>query len=230
MNSRYAPNGEKASGSCPACGAAVWAGVRFCAACGAATSWPAQANTIAAAPERLSAWRILFAMMTSPSRVLSGPMGQISWPFSLGVSGTAFTLFFLQTGLDIARAGSKTPGLGALFAVLGAIYGTAGVLVLGVIASVLGRFIGGEKPVSWFLRAVALSFSPALVYAAIGVPFNLLLGWNTSLAFGVPGIVWALGPMTALFREASGGKRGASFTMALLCQALVLLGWSVFTQ
>ena len=168
-------------------------------------------------------------MMTNPGHFVAEGMSTVSWPFALLVSGGAFLLFFLQTGLDISREGGQRPQTVASLGVVGAVYGTAGIVLLGLVAGLLTRLLGGSKPIGWVIRALALSFSSALVYAALGLLFNVFLGWNTSLTFGVTGVLWAIGPMIAVFREVSGGRIGVSVTLATVCGALVLFGWASVT-
>lgn len=56
------------------------------------------------------------------------------------------------------------------------------------------------------VRAFALAYSAALVYVVIGLLFNLFFGWNTAVAFGVTGVLWALGPMIAVLKGMVGGR------------------------
>ena len=113
----------------------------------------------------------------------------------------------------------------ARLALYGAAYGTAGIAAIGLVAWALSKFIGGDQPPGWVIRAVALSYSSGLVYGAAGLVFNLFFKWNTSVAFGVTGVLWALGPMMAVFRNLSKGKIAGSVALASICGALVLLGW-----
>ena len=170
--------------------------------------------------------KTIFLMMTNPGHILADRMSIVSWPFALLVSGAAFGLFFLQTGLDIARNNDQLLQSAGALTVIGVLYGTGGLVLIGIVAWLLTRLFGKKKSVGWTIRAFALSYSSALVYAAIGLPFNLLLGWNTSLAFGVTGVLWALGPMIAMFRELSGGSIGISIALATVCGSFVLWGWA----
>jgi len=186
---------------------------------------PPQARpaSIQAAPA--NRWWSILLMMVSPGQVLARGLGKISWPFALGVSGAAFALFFFETGLDRLRVNSLSTGGCALLALVGALYGTAGIAGIGLVAWALSKFIGGDQPPGWVIRAIALSYSSGLVYGAVGLIFNLVFKWNTSVAFGVTGVLWALGPMMAVFRQISKGKIAGSVALATICGALVLLGW-----
>ena len=184
---------------------------------------PAAAQAAPAAPVRR--WWSVLLMMVNPGQVLAQGLGKVSWPFALSVSGAAFALFFFQTGLDRSHVNSLSVVRCLLLALMGAAYGTVGIAALGLVAWALSKLIGGEQPPGWVIRAIALSYSSALVYAAVGIVFNLALKWNTSLAFGVTGVLWALGPMMAVFRQLSKGKMAASVVLATICGALVLMGW-----
>jgi hypothetical protein len=186
---------------------------------------PLQAGPPATQPAAAKPWWSVLLMMVNPGPVLAQSMNRISWPFALSVSGAAFALFFFQTGLDRWHANALTGAGCALLALLGAVYGTVGIAAVGLVAWALSKLIGGDQPPGWVIRAIALSYSSALVYAAAGLAFNLVLKWNTSLAFGVTGVLWALGPMMAVFRQISKGKTAGSIVLATICGALVLLGW-----
>jgi hypothetical protein len=178
--------------------------------------------------------RAALLMFVNPGAALKGAFTEVSPPFALGVSGAAFGLFFLQTGLDLLRAGQPTLPRLALsgpvgvvgLCLLGILYGTLGVAFVAGIAWALTRPIGGTFALGWTVRAFALGYSPALVYALLGVIANVALGWNTAVAFGVTGVLWALGPMIAALREMLGGRVGVSVALATLCGGLVLYGWA----
>jgi hypothetical protein len=173
------------------------------------------------------AWQAVVMMMINPGQVLARRLAGISWIFALLVSGAAFALFFLQTGLDRSRAGSgrwtTTMGL----SVTGFFYGTLGIAFIGLVAWVLSKAIGGRQDPGWVVRAIALSYGSALIYSAVGLLFNVALGWNTAVSFGVTGVLWALGPMMAVFKDLSGGKTFGSILLSTICGALVLLGWGL---
>ena len=234
---------------CPSCGAPLADSVKFCRKCGiatAVTSEPSSSQGVvedAGFSKRRSpgaspvaehrkqpqrTWWSTILMIINPGQLLAQRMATVSWPSALMVSGGAFTLFFLQTGLDRARHGGgqmmRTTGL----TIAGAFYGTVGVALIGFVAWVLSKLYGGKQPAGWVIRALALSYGPTLVYVAFGLAFNLLFRWNTSIAFGVTGVLWALGPMIAVFKELSGGKTGGSIIMASVCGGLILFGWAAF--
>lgn len=179
---------------------------------------------IASKPSR---WQSVVLMMINPAQVLTRRMAGVTWPFALLVSGAAFGLFFLQTGLDRGRAAHGDLLQALTLAGVGAVYGTLGVASIGFLAWMLSKIIGGSQPPGWVIRAIALSYGSALVYAVCGLAFSVTLHWNTAVTFGVTGVLWAMGPMTAVFREVSGGKTFGSILLTTICGSLVLLGWGV---
>jgi hypothetical protein len=143
---------------------------------------------------------------------------------ALGVSGAAFGLFFLQTGLDLLRVGQPTlPRLAMTgnagvvgLCLLGIAYGTLGVVFLAAIAWIATRPLGATIALEATVRAFAFGYCPALV----------AFGWNTALAFGVTGVLWALGPMIATLREMLGGQTWPGVILATILGGLTLFGWA----
>ena len=170
----------------------------------------------------------------NPGGALKGARSQLPIHVALGVSGIAFGLFFLQTGLDLLRVGHQTlprfamtgnAGVVAL-CLLGVLYGTLGVVFLSAIAWVATRALGATLTFEATVRALALGYCPALVYAVFGLVMNVAFHWNTSLAFGVTGVLWALGPMIATLREMLGGRIEPSVILATILGGLTLFGWA----
>ena len=60
-------------------------------------------NTIAQTAQ--PRWKVTLNMMINPGEVVKNQMTKVPWPYSLLISGLSFTLFFLQTGLDMLRTG-----------------------------------------------------------------------------------------------------------------------------
>jgi hypothetical protein len=173
-------------------------------------------------------------MFVNPGGALKGALSTVPPLAALGVSGTAFGLFFLQTGLDLLRAGAPTlPRFGLTGAVgviglclLGAVYGSVGVAVLAALAHGVARAFGWKAGIDSTVRAFALGYCPALVYALLGIVMNAGLGWNTAVAFGVTGALWALGPMIATLREMLGGRTALAAVLATILGGVVLFGWA----
>jgi len=173
----------------------------------------------------------LLSFMMNPGGMLKSRMEAYGWPWALLVSGTAFFLFFLQTGLDLARAGHADTVRVASLAAIGLAYGTIGVVVLGALAWLLARpFSADAGTAGWVIRSFGLGYAPALVYGVLGLSANLFLGWNTAVAFGITGALWALGPMTATVREMITDKPWVSATLATFCGGLLLFGWAWLGQ
>jgi len=138
---------------------------------------------------------VVFGMMAAPGQVLQKSLSQISWGLALGVSGLAFLLFFLQTGLDLMRVGRMGGEEVVLLSALGLLFGTIGVMLVGFIAWAGIQGLGHKHVLPDVLRAFALAYSPTLVYAVCGLVVNLALEWNTAVAFGVTGLLWVLNPI-----------------------------------
>jgi len=227
--------------TCSSCGHIEPFGQRFCGKCGTSLAPATGISPPTTAPTRASPvgpttppkpaipqlpWRAVFGIMMNPGSVIQQQLADVAWPSAMVVSGLAFTLFFLQTGLDLSRAGKATAGTVFGLLVIGAIYGTIGIALVGVIAWAASKSLGGSKPMDWSIRAISLSYSPTLVYAASGLLFNLFLGWNTAVAFGVTGVLWALGPINAAVKEMVNGKTGPSIVLSTICGVLVLFAWA----
>jgi hypothetical protein len=170
---------------------------------------------------------LLVGMMFNPGAVLQRRLAGVTWPTAMLVSGAAFTLLFLQTGLDLLKSGRAGAGAALLLTFAGLLYGTIGILVVGFVAWALSRPFGPGHSPGWAIRAYALAYSPALVYGLCGMAANLALGWRTSVAFGVTGLLWALGPIMAVNDELTGGRKGVSVLLSIVCGGVALLGWSL---
>lgn len=173
-------------------------------------------------------WRVAATMIMNPGAVLKQAMSRVPWPFSLSVSALAFALFFMSTGLDLLRTGHKGVPFVIVITVLGALYGSIGVSLIALIAWVLSIAFGNKHPVTWVIAAFGLGYSSTFIYALLGVVFSLFFHWKTSVAFGVTGVLWAIGPMTATIKEMTKERLGISILLATICSALLLFGWSLF--
>ncbi len=189
----------------------------------------AVATTNAGIP-RPSAMRLVLSIFTSPRAVFQEHLAAVPAALCLLVSGLAFALFYLQTGLDLGRKAPNGMAYALALGVLGLAMGSVGVGLLALVAWLLARPCGGGQPLGWAVRAFGISYSPALIYAILGVAANLWLHWNTSLAFGVTGVLWALGPMLVAIREMTGQRTGLSVFIATICGALMLVGWALIVS
>jgi hypothetical protein len=166
-------------------------------------------------------------MILNPAQVVKGALDGVPWPFCLAVSGLAFTLFFLQTGLDMHRVGTASSGAVVGFTFLGTALGTAGVALVAALVWAAARPLGCDRSLEWTVRAFCLAYTPTLIFAAVGLFLNLVAGWNTAIAFGVTGALWALYPILAICREMTADKLWASLTISTICGGLVLCGWAL---
>lgn len=185
-------------------------------------------NAMAASTE--PRWKTVLSMIINPGEVVKSQMIKVPWPFSLMVSGLSFTLFFLQTGLDLLRGGQIEASGVVLMTMLGLLYGTAGVALVAIMVWALAQ--AGERNITmdWAISSFALGYSAAFVYALTGLVFSLAFGWNTAVAFGVTGVLWALRPTLFTIKQMSGERVAFSIAMTTLCGAILLAGWSLLGQ
>jgi hypothetical protein len=176
---------------------------------------------------RSGAVRSALAMILNPGQVARGALEGVPWPFCLAVSGLAFTLFFLQTGLDMHRVGTAGTGAAIGFTFLGLGVGTIGVGLVAALAWALARPLGCGRSLEWTIRAFCLAYTPTLIFVIVGLIFNLAVGWNTAVAFGVTGALWALYPLLGILKEMTGEKLAASLLLASVCGALIISVWAV---
>ncbi len=181
----------------------------------------------AIAPAVQPRWKVALSMMINPGEVVKNQMSQVPWPFSLLVSGLSFTLFFLQTGLDMLRSGQISTSTVVLITMLGLVYGTVGIALIAAMAWALAQGSERSYTIDWAISAFALGYSATLVYALLGIIFSLALGWKTAVAFGVTGVLWALRPTLFTVRQMSGDRMAFSIALATLCGAILLFGWAL---
>ncbi len=171
-------------------------------------------------------FRTIIGMMISPGAVVKQSLRGKQWYLGLIVSGLAFALFFAQTGLDLYKTGQKGFDFVLLSAGTGILYGVVVIPLLAVVVWVILKTLKTDKSLGWAVTSFCLSYSGALIYGLSGIAFSLVLGWKTSMAFGVTGVLWAIGPMMVSLREMSGGKTGLGLFLSSLVGSLVLLSWT----
>lgn len=172
-------------------------------------------------------WKTVLSMIINPGEVVKNQMSNIAWPYSLLVSGLSFTLFFLQTGLDMLRTGQIQIHTVLLITMLGLFYGTAGVAIIAILAWALSQAAERDYTIEWAISSFSLGYSATLIYALLGVIFSLTLGWKTAVAFGVTGVLWALRPALFTIRQMSGDRVAFSIALTTLCGAILLFGWAL---
>jgi hypothetical protein len=136
-------------------------------------------------------------------------------------------LFFMQTGLDLLRIGQKGIGFVVLLSVEGVLFGSLGIALLAVLAWSITRLFKGARPIGWAISAFGLGYCSTLIFTILGMFFSLVLHWNTSVAFGVSGVLWATGPMIASIRQMSRENTVLSIIVATICSGLLLFGWAL---
>jgi len=171
-------------------------------------------------------WRVMLSVAVDPGSLIRDRFAETRFASALLVSGVAFMLFFLQTGIDRARDGQLDAGGIALLSLVGLVFGTAGISMTAVVGWAGARLMGGSGKLGEAIRAFALAYSATLIYTAMGLAFNLILGWNTTVAFGVTGVLWALGPMISVLKGMVGGRGWPATLLATACGLMVLVGWA----
>lgn len=169
--------------------------------------------------------KTIFGMMINPAGALRSALAS-SWMMSAAVSGLAFGLFFAQTGLDLVKTGQKDLLYIALSVAVGLGYGLLLIPLLGVGIWVTLKIAKSEKKLSETISAFCLSYSGALIYGIVGIIFSLVLGWKTSVAFGVTGVLWAIGPIMVTIRDLTKGKTSLSIMVSTIVSAIILISWS----
>ena len=163
--------------------------------------------------------------MLDPASLLIRGFGSFGLLAALTVSGLAFATISLQAALDLYRIGIIDVTTALLIVLRGALLGTLGVSLVGLIAHLATRAFGIARPLSQTVSAVALAYGGALVYGLVGLTLNLTLGWATAVSSGLAGLLWSLGPLFAVLRELSGGRAGVAATLATLGGSALLFGW-----
>ena len=170
--------------------------------------------------------RRVFATMGNPRVVMATYVEDVAWPVALTVPLLAFALFFLQSGIDLYRDGALDGVEVAGLAFGGAVMGLVLVPLLALVAWVVSQIFDTKRSAGWAVRAFSLAYAPALVYGVCGLVMSLFFGWNTAVAFGITGVLWAISPLFAALREMSGDRRRLSLVLASLVGLIVLVVWS----
>lgn len=174
-------------------------------------------------------YRTVMGMMLNPASAIKGALDS-SWYISVGVSALAFALFFFQTGLDLYKTGQKDFVFVALFTGGGLAYGALVIPVLGLSIWGIIKISKTDLNLTQVISVFCLCYSGALIYGVFGLVFSLLLGWKTSLAFGITGVLWATGPMIHTIRRITGGKLALSVFLSTIVGLAILASWSLFGQ
>lgn len=173
-----------------------------------------------------SLFKTIFGMMINPRGALKSYF-KTKWYISAGVSAVAFGLFFGQTGFDLYKTGQKGLDFVLLTSSIGIVYGLLVIPLIGLLIWTVLKLVKGERKMKDTVSAFCLSYSGALIYGLIGLVFSLVLGWKTSVAFGVTGVLWAIGPMIITIKDLTGGRNTLSIIIATTVGIGVLISWSV---
>jgi hypothetical protein len=179
---------------------------------------------------KLQLFRTVFSMMFNPSKAIKDAVHGSRWYYGMVVSSLAFGLFFVQTGLDLWKTGQKGMGFVFLSLLIGLGYGIVVIPGISLVAWLFLKLFKSPKEIKWTVASFCLSYSGALVYGFLGLIFSLIFQWKTAIAFGVSGVLWAIGPMIITVREMTEGKVALSVPVATVYAALVLLSWAYFGQ
>jgi hypothetical protein len=174
----------------------------------------------------LPTWKRIFGFALDPGGAVRTQLETVPLVQAFAIPATAFGLFFLQTGLDRARVG-KLDGAGvAMLTLAGLAFGTLGIALVAALGWGAIRVAGGNTSLGAAQRAFALAYSPTLISTLIGIGCSLALGWHTAIAFGVTGVLWALGPMSGAVRQMLDGRLWPAIAISTLCGLAVLFGWA----
>ena len=176
---------------------------------------------------RNSIFRTIFGMMISPSNTLSNALNGTKWYITAIISSMAFGLFFIQTGIDLYKTGQKGIGFVLLSGISGFLYGLIIIPLLAVLVYGILKLAKTDKTIIQVISSFCLSYSGALIYGILGLLFSMFLGWKTSVAFGVTGVLWAIGPMIVSVREMLGGNITLCILLSTVVSTLVLTSWSI---
>ena len=175
-----------------------------------------------------SIFRTVFGMMISPASVVKDAMHNTKWYLSVLISALAFGLFFIQTGLDLYKTGQKEMNFVVLSTFTGVLYGAIFIPILAIIMWLILKLSKSNKDLKSTISTFCLSYSGAFIYGISGIVFSIVFGWKTSVAFGVTGVLWAIGPMIISIREMTDGKNALSIPIATIVSVIVLTTWSLF--
>jgi hypothetical protein len=186
-------------------------------------------GVVMATPTKTAAvnWKSLLAIFFNPGEALKEKAVGLAWPVAIVIPGISFALFFLQTGLDLYRTGRMNVWLVVLLAFMGLLYGTVGIMGLAALVWLLTFAGKREVGIGRAISSFAAGYAATLIYSLLGIIFSAILGWRTSVAFGVTGVLWAFRPNMATIKHMTGGKKIYSLFLTTLCGVILLLGWSL---
>ncbi|TAN43568.1 MAG: hypothetical protein EPN25_00320 [Nitrospirae bacterium] len=167
--------------------------------------------------------RVLF----NPAVLLTDSLEKFNWIWSLVVPGMSYCLFFLQTGMDFKRTGLGSGAGTIALGIIGLIFGVSIILVLSLLTWLVSRGVGCEWSAARTIKAFSFSYGAPIVYMLLGLSASVLFQWKTSLAFGLTGVLWSMGPIYGVIRQMFGGKTIAAALVASFEGVLLLSSWAI---
>lgn len=161
----------------------------------------------------------------SPDSISKEDLEKISFIKVLLVSGITYGLFFLQTGLDQIRVGNKTFIEAIILASKGLGIGTIGLIAISIIIFVIIKAFNSETSLSNLIKVCCLSYTTALISLILGLILNIILHFNTAIAFGVTGVLWSLNPLFRVIRKNTKGNLSLSLILCTSIGLLILFTW-----
>lgn len=177
-----------------------------------------------------SIFSTIISMMISPRNALKHTVSKFPWGYSIVVSTMAFGLFFFLTGFDLYKTGQKGINFTIMSLGAGVLYGGIIIPAISVLTWVLLKTIKSKIKITFAISSFCLSYCGMLIYCVFGLVFTLILGWKVSIAFGVTGILWSIGPMVMAIREMSNGKDHINIFIATLVSCFTLITWTLLGQ
>jgi hypothetical protein len=184
-----------------------------------------QVNKKETAIKKYSVIKTSLLMIANPASAVNRHLEQVNWKATLVVPGSAFGLLFFQTALDL-RQGSFG-FLTIILTLVGILYGCVGVAGFAYISSAVARSKNSELGTTEsVIVAFCLGYTATFIYQLVGLFFALVMNWNTSVAFGVSGMLIALRPMMTIIRKIS-DNAVVGVVLSTLGGIVLLLGWSL---
>jgi len=175
--------------------------------------------------KKQSAIKTSLMMIANPASAINKHLELINWKATLVVPGSAFGLLFFQTSLDLNQGSISF--LTILLTLVGIVYGCVGVAGFAYISSAVARSKNSELGTTEsVIVAFCLGYTATFIYQLVGLFFALVMHWNTSVAFGVSGMLIALRPMMTIIRKIS-DNAVVGVVLSTLGGIVLLLGWSL---
>jgi len=161
----------------------------------------------------------------NPAALSEEEINKISFAAVIGVSGLTYSLFFLQTGLDQKKAGTKTLVEAFILALKGLGIGTIGLVGLSCLVFLIMKIFNRKVSLKVIIKSFALSYITPLISLFFGLLLNIFLGVNTALAFGVSGVLWSLNPIFRVIRKYTNDNVNLALSISTVAGLLILFTW-----